>query len=1498
MPDIKMLDLDMYNDAGSQSKHNEEPFQTQLDTTYVGSGEKGFTGQSNAALKGEQRTSDFLLGVAAQTISSVTHGTLENIGYLFDLENWVSGVSQAEGDYSNWWSERAKAAQDEVKQLFPVELSADAQGYSPHKAEWWVANAPSFASGAAMFLPSTMTVKALSTVGKLSKVGSIAAKVAKGEKAIETLTKGERMLLKAGTFASKNRAGIEGITAGLTSRYLENTQSAAEMFSTVYEEGKAAGLSDEDAKKKAGRAASNTWGAGWIMAMTDIPQFIGMFKGTRALKELKQSKLGMLKDIAKDALSEAAEEGIQYAIGAEAAKSENILDVFSNISKNYGSYLEDDEFKSSLTLGAAGGGLFATMGQVVNNLIHNESIKEQAFEQGLFSEVARRNFYPLMNILEKDGHEKVREEVKRQKEAGNPDTELIGMLEQYTDFHEQLSRATKDKAVIRKSMMGRFTEDMISRLEGEVGALSGNLTPQDIAKLKKEILENKVKAPTELTTSVLERYNKELEGYVSTPLDTPEMPLLKSKLSELVKLEIERGKYSATARPSATRNNQNQNTNTPNPNTNQPSPPTDENIPSIDDLLNDNDIQMEGFPTQEPIIPEIIPPDDEMVAADINNRAAYTEPEQVVEPVIAPSSKSLRDLPDFNTDSVSEGSASGYGTIAADYLLTGGVDSMLSTDYLAQAFSGVFTKAGAKIEAIRQKYIKEVGNLGNIKDVVNTEMYNNLISEIREAVVSSYDSKEAEQLHDTILKYPTGLPNRLGNEVSMKLDELHNKETTSNATEQSGTPEIGMVPLEDLYDEVQIVEDEVSTTLDAAEFEIEVNRVEEDMILSDIPAEDVQIFGYERIKDGWDVLAHLSRDYETVIEVGDNGETTIKRTDVNNELNKNSDHRILDFSKYPVGTEVTFELLDDDNMNVYVPGTKETTTWGALKTTVDYNENVPIVVKDADGNTLGYIHSSDWMQDGNIYGDIAENKKRVAELRAAVIANGKITSKISKRTKGKLFKSKESVTVDKAHPDTELTVWNGTKYTDNVKGKKILNKEPGTGHIYSVVQVSDDAYIGIPIRTGKLQEQHINSLMSAIVIHTSKVLTPAMTALNEQFKSAGFDMTDGKQFEAYFNTFLYNRSVPEAFQRNYSKPFKSGLHAWAAAMMGDPLQPKLVTSDKVHFNIGDGNVNFTIGDVGVSLARNRPASQAELNKLEAALKKAYLNVNSSKIGSSIKIPLLNPDGTVTTKSGTYSDFVKENSTTNVLTAKVGDRYVANIQPVVTFDTSFLTPEAVNAVHPEAKAEVTKTVSEGIKEEVKKKSKFGKKTIDLTNDESFLPKVNPDMVRYKLKIVQALENIPRGTFSEAKLQGWLNDLTKQGVSKQQLDIFRDYAKDGMTKDEIITSIAADLSFVVESSITTGGREENDNGFDMMADTMPDDIVSQYRNDKPTSYYSNLTVAGGTNYTENEIKTPNIIPSIKGHASFATDFGVGWHRADEQVLNFELLLQNGTVKQIDC
>lgn len=136
--------------------------------------------------------------------------------------------------------------------------------------------------------------------------------------------------------------------------------------------------------------------------------------------------------------------------------------------------------------------------------------------------------------------------------------------------------------------------------------------------------------------------------------------------------------------------------------------------------------------------------------------------------------------------------ASPYGIIASDYLLTGGIGTLGSTDYLLQALSGTFSKAGSLIEDIRNKYAKEIADSGltDIKNFVGTDLYNGIVSELRDAINKSYtDKTEANSILDSILKFPTGLPTKLGNELSQRLDNLDSATSQQNQELSEETPD-------------------------------------------------------------------------------------------------------------------------------------------------------------------------------------------------------------------------------------------------------------------------------------------------------------------------------------------------------------------------------------------------------------------------------------------------------------------------------------------------------------------------------------------------------------------------------------------------------------------------------------------------------------------------------------------------------------------------------------
>lgn len=159
-----------------------------------------------------------------------------------------------------------------------------------------------------------------------------------------------------------------------------------------------------------------------------------------------------------------------------------------------------------------------------------------------------------------------------------------------------------------------------------------------------------------------------------------------------------------------------------------------------------------------------------------------------------------------------------------------------------------------------------------------------------------------------------------------------------------------------------------------------------------------------------------------------------------------------------------------------------------------------------------------------------------------------------------------------------------------------------------------------------------------------------------------------------------------------------------------------------------------------------------------------------------------------------------------------------------------------------------------------------------------------------------------------------------IPKEQLELLKN--SNGNTIEEKLINLLANYSYTVEIN-TTKTKKVNVNPIDddtryyekngkyykstpYENEAQPLEISKeQYESyttlDKPTAHYANLTVQGGINYIENEIATPTITPSIKGHAQFATDNGIGWFRSDDKhaFTGFlEDLIASGTIKKVPC
>ena len=196
-------------------------------------------------------------------------------------------------------------------------------------------------------------------------------------------------------------------------------------------------------------------------------------------------------------------------------------------------------------------------------------------------------------------------------------------------------------------------------------------------------------------------------------------------------------------------------------------------------------------------------------------------------------------------------------------------------------------------------------------------------------------------------------------------------------------------------------------------------------------------------------------------------------------------------------------------------------------------------------------------------------------------------------------------------------------------------------------------------------------------------------------------------------------------------------------------------------------------------------------------------------------------------------------------------------------------------------------------------------------------INRDAVKYTLKVIDILDSDKaKQIFEKGNKNNWSLDkiLTELAIPKEQKQLLLDL---GITdREQLALELASKYGFSVEIN-TAKGRKVFDRGGENYADFILNNIryttdnegsygkeingkfiditaeeysnaFKEYNNEnEPTQYYSNLSAPGGTGrnkyegnpdweYQELEFKTPLITPSIKGHAKFATDNGIGWAR----------------------
>lgn len=345
--------------------------------------------------------------VAQSVVGEVILGTVDGIGHLLDLPKWVDVLSgNAENaDWNNWLSDLAEQGKEKVREAAPIYEDPDNKNRNfgenlLYGDGWWASNGVSMASTLSLMIPAAGYARALGYGAKLAKGARVARALSKpaglAGKTTQALDNVASAFPRINKFLNNNKSAIHQAFA---SRMIESSMEATQVFKDRYDYYKNdLGLSEEEAKKQAGKGAAFTFKNDMALGIIDLAQYmlIGKsFKSTKLNFDSKIAKLTNFEKVAKPVvlgskflatpITEGFEEFYQYIQqeeGKEFADSSLLLNLQSDKDKNkdaikklgtlkdkqLGDYLHDSEAWTSAFWGAMGGKVFDAAGNLMKRI--------------------------------------------------------------------------------------------------------------------------------------------------------------------------------------------------------------------------------------------------------------------------------------------------------------------------------------------------------------------------------------------------------------------------------------------------------------------------------------------------------------------------------------------------------------------------------------------------------------------------------------------------------------------------------------------------------------------------------------------------------------------------------------------------------------------------------------------------------------------------------------------------------------------------------------------------------------------------------------------------------------------------------------------------------------------------------------------------------------------------------------------------------------------------
>ena len=430
--------------------------------------------------------------------------------------------------------------------------------------------------------------------------------------------------------------------------------------------------------------------------------------------------------------------------------------------------------------------------------------------------------------------------------------------------------------------------------------------------------------------------------------------------------------------------------------------------------------------------------------------------------------------------------------------------------------------------------------------------------------------------------------------------------------------------------------------------------------------------------------------------------------------------QVLDPEVLQSGTPLIMEVDTDYIGPKYDPSssTRETTSWvdrlAVLKTKAEqqgipltqleeYIAEVPIKVTMEDGTTVFYVHDNAWFREENLDNTadaIAQDKANNFKIREQIIKKGKVTTKVSYKSFGHLFRAYDGskITTSEAMPDSDLALSVcKNESLDFTKGK-LLPTTLQEGRTYAIVPVGPDTYLPVPLERAPITQEIVDSIMIAVEAHLSgDTENPVVQAIGNS--NLGLDITTTEGLNKYVQQFIY--LYPTEKQEGIENLLINQGGSKSTLSSNRPIIA--ITATGIEFGkpgIQMGSYTNQDGvkvqSFAITLSKNFK-KDAKTTKGLAALRAI---LESGNILSHTRLENLqkNLDSVIlldnqgATRTIKYSQQVKDSTVTNLRSINIGTeeapKYVYTIQPTIKFDVTFAKLDKAKKASSTTKKKVT------------------------------------------------------------------------------------------------------------------------------------------------------------------------------------------------------------------